>query len=267
MRFSVSFVPLWLNEFLLPGGIYPRSYPESHLTPPIPQHVAFIMDGNGRWAEEQGKPRVYGHHAGAETVRRVVTHARKKNIRYLTLYAFSTENWSRPPEEVEALMQLFADFIESELPTMLDNGVQLRIIGEMAGLSLPLQEKLAAAMAATAGQNRLTLTLAVNYGGRDELVRAARKAAAELLATGRDLAELDRDRIERHLDTAGIPDPDLLVRTAGEMRLSNFLVWQSAYSELYFTSRRWPEFETGDFDAALAVYATRVRKFGGLDSV
>ncbi len=222
------------------------------------------MDGNGRWAEEQGRPRVYGHQAGAETVRRVVTHAREIGLRYLTLYAFSTENWSRPADEVEALMGLFAAFIESELPTMLDNGIQLRIIGELSGLSKPLAERLAAAMAATAHLDRLTLTLAVNYGGRDELVRAARKAVAELSATGRAAAELDRELVERHLDTAGIPDPDLVVRTAGEMRLSNFLVWQSAYSELYFTPRRWPEFTAEDFDAALADYAKRVRKFGGV---
>ncbi len=222
------------------------------------------MDGNGRWAEERGHPRVYGHQAGAETVRRIVTHAREIGLRYLTLYAFSTENWSRPAEEVEALMCLFASFIESELPTMLDNGVQLRIIGEMSGLSKPLAERLAAAMAATADRDRLTLTLAVNYGGRDELARAARKAAAELMFAGRAVTELDQEGIARHLDTAGLPDPDLLIRTAGEMRLSNFLVWQSAYAELYFTSCRWPEFDAGDFDVALAEYAKRVRKFGSV---
>ena len=229
----------------------------------FPCHVAFIMDGNGRWAEERGLPRAEGHLAGAETVRRVVTHARRRGLAYLTLYAFSTENWTRPKAEVDALMELLGLFIEAELPTMLDNGVALRIIGDTSALSENLQKRLAEAEAATAACTGLTLSLAINYGGRDEIVRAARRAAGQLLREGRDPATMDEAFFASFLDTAGMPSPDLIIRTAGEMRLSNFLVWQGAYSELYFTDRRWPDFSDADFDQALEAFGRRVRKFGG----
>jgi undecaprenyl diphosphate synthase len=232
--------------------------------PNLPQHVAIIMDGNGRWAEEQGLPRPLGHQAGAETVRRIVTHTRKLGIPHLTLYAFSTENWSRPQPEVDALMALLAAFLESELPTMMDNNVKLRIIGDMTRLGDELRDRLDKTLAATAGNSALTLTLAINYGGRDEIARAARKAMLRILENGDARERLDADMIAAHLDTAGQPDPDLVIRTAGEMRLSNFLVWQSAYAELLFTPRRWPEFSETDYEAALGEYARRVRKFGGI---
>ena len=246
-------------------GRGPGSGERNHVTQPqpLPRHVAFIMDGNGRWAEERGLPRVMGHQAGAETVRRVVTYARRRGIPFLTLYAFSTENWSRPKDEVDALMHLFGQFIDAELPTMLDNNVKLRIIGDSRALSEELRDKIASAEQATAKNAELTLVLAINYGGRDEILRAAARAARHMITEGLAPESLDVPLLERCLDTTGIPDPDLVVRTAGEMRLSNFLVWQSAYAELYFTGRRWPEFSDADFDAALLDFAGRVRKFGG----
>jgi undecaprenyl diphosphate synthase len=226
--------------------------------------VAFIMDGNGRWAKERNLPRTAGHKAGAETVRRVVTYARKRGLRHLTLYAFSTENWSRPAAEVSALMSLLGMFIRSEVRTMLDNDVKLAMIGDGTALSPALRKQLAAAVAATAHCRSLTLTLAINYGGRDEIVRAARVAMRQILAEGGRAEDLDAGLLAAHLDSAGTPDPDLIVRTAGEMRLSNFLLWQGAYAELYFTDRRWPDFDDADFEAALEEFARRTRKFGGV---
>ncbi|MDR1744350.1 MAG: isoprenyl transferase [Planctomycetota bacterium] len=235
-----------------------------HTPHTLPRHVAIIMDGNGRWAESRNLPRPLGHQAGAETVRRIVAHTRKLGIPYLTLYAFSTENWSRPRPEVDALMNLLAAFIDSELPTMMDNDVKLGIIGDTDRFSDSLRDKLEQARQTTARNRSLTLTLALNYGGRDEIVRAAQKAVRLLAASGRAPEQLDAETLAAHLDTAGMPDPDLIIRTAGEMRLSNFLVWQSAYAELLFTPRRWPEFSEADYDAALDDYAGRVRKFGGI---
>ncbi len=229
----------------------------------LPRHIAFIMDGNGRWARARDLPRSHGHIAGAETVRRVITHTRKRGIPYLTLYAFSTENWSRPQDEVDAIMRLLAEYIESEAPTMVDNGINLRILGNTETLPDGLDRKLARAEQATAGGRDLTLALAVNYGGRDEIVRAARTALRQCIRDGRDPAELDADMLAAGLDTAGMPSPDLVVRTAGEMRLSNFLLWQAAYAELLFPPVTWPEFSEADYDAALAEYAKRVRTFGG----
>lgn len=221
------------------------------------------MDGNGRWAEERGLSRSQGHIAGAETVRRVTAYARRNNIPFLTLYAFSTENWSRPQEEVEALMHLLGDFIDSELPTLVEKQIRLRVLGDMEALSPLLRQKLRDAIEVTKANEALTLALAINYGGRDEIVRAARCAMGELLTEGRPLDELDEEFFAAHLDTTGMPDPDLLIRTAGELRLSNFLIWQCAYAEFVFSPRRWPEFSDQDFDQALTEYAGRTRKFGG----
>lgn len=222
------------------------------------------MDGNGRWATERGLTRVEGHREGAKAVRRITTYARKSGLRYLTLYAFSTENWSRPKTEVAALMQLLGRFIKSELPTLQENDIRLHVIGDMSALSGSLQKGLATAMNETAANKSMTLTLAINYGGRDEIVRAARKACVRLLADGKPVTDLDDVSLAAELDTGKIPDPDLVVRTAGEQRISNFLVWQSAYSEFYFTTVCWPDFSESDFDQAVAEYARRTRKFGGL---
>lgn len=232
----------------------------------LPGHVGFIMDGNGRWAEGKGLARVRGHEAGAETVRRVVTFACRRGIRHVTLYAFSTENWARPKDEVAALMLLFGQFIESELGLMLDKGVKLRIIGDRERLSSDLRQKIAYAEKSTAQGTTCTLIIAINYGGRDEILRAARQAIGKIQESGGGVESLDEEIFSSCLDTAGIPDPDLIIRTAGEMRLSNFLVWQGAYSELYFPACTWPEFSDDDFEAALSEYRTRCRKFGGLST-
>ncbi|MDR1520017.1 MAG: di-trans,poly-cis-decaprenylcistransferase [Planctomycetota bacterium] len=228
-----------------------------------PRHVAFIMDGNGRWAEARGLPRALGHRAGAETVRRVTSFARRRGIPFLTLYAFSTENWSRPREEVDALMELLSSFLAAELPALLENGVRLKILGDRTGLSEGLRQRLAAGEERTVGLTGLTLSLAINYGGRDECLRAARLAAERLAALGRGMESLDQEFFAACLDTAGMPDPDLIIRTAGEMRLSNFLIWQAAYAELFFTRRTWPDFSDADFEEAILEYGKRARKFGG----
>ncbi|MDR3078331.1 MAG: di-trans,poly-cis-decaprenylcistransferase [Planctomycetota bacterium] len=228
----------------------------------LPRHVAFIMDGNGRWAAAKGLPRALGHQAGAETVRRVASFARRRGIPYLTLYAFSTENWSRPAEEVAALMRLFAAFLEAELPAMRENGIRFRALGDRAALPAAVRERLDRAEAETAGQSGLTLSLAMNYGGRNEIVRAARLALERLARDGRGAASLDEGFFASCLDSSGLPDPDLVIRTAGEMRLSNFLIWQSAYAELFFSDRHWPDFSDEDFESALAAYGKRTRRFG-----
>jgi undecaprenyl diphosphate synthase len=229
------------------------------------RHVGFIMDGNGRWARRRGKSRTSGHQAGAETVRRVVRHAVRLGIPYLTLYAFSTENWSRPRLEVEALMSLMERFLGSETPGLVERGVRLAAIGDLARLPAKVLKALDRARDATAGGAGTVLTLALSYGGRDELVRAARRAAECLAAAGKPPHALTAEAIGANLDTAGMPDPDLIVRTAGERRLSNFLIWQAAYAELYWSDKTWPEFTEDDFDLALADYSVRVRKYGGPD--
>ncbi|MCC8166441.1 MAG: isoprenyl transferase [Planctomycetes bacterium] len=233
--------------------------------PSLPRHIAIIMDGNGRWATARGLNRALGHQAGAEAVRRVVTAARQRGIPYLTLYAFSTENWSRPVEEVEALMALLLSFLQAELPTMMDNGVKLRILGDVDRLSPQIRQQIATTCTMTDRNNGMVLSLALNYGGRDEIVRAIQKAA-RALATDVDgtLVGLDPTSFAAYLDTADMPDPDLIIRTAGEKRLSNFLVWQGAYAELFFTETLWPDFADSHLEEALADYRSRVRKFGGV---
>ncbi len=223
---------------------------------PLPRHVAVIMDGNGRWAEARGLPRVAGHREGSEAVRAVTRAARRVGLEALTLYAFSTENWARPDEEVGALMQLLADFLESERGEMMANGIRLNAIGDLERLPPPVREKLAAVRAETAGNRGLTLTLALSYGGRQELVAAARAAAA---AKGAALGAAD---LEAALQTAGLPELDLLVRTSGERRVSNFLLWQCAYAELLFTETLWPDFRDAELFAAIADYQARERRFG-----
>lgn len=230
--------------------------------PVLLRHVAFIMDGNGRWAEARGLPRALGHRAGAETVRRVTEFCRRRGIANLTLYAFSTENWARPRQEVEALMTLLADYIESEMPTMTVNDVRLRVLGDLSALPERLRERLDAATRATAGNRSLTLALGINYGGRDEIVRACRALVEEAIRGEAVAGEVTAETLAARLDTAGMPDPDLVIRTAGEQRLSNFLVWQSAYAEFLFTPRCWPDFDDDDFEAALEEYGRRIRKFG-----
>lgn len=230
----------------------------------LPRHVALVMDGNGRWATARGLPRLAGHRAGARTVREVVRAARELGLRHLTLYAFSTENWQRPSPEVEALMGLLAEFLVHEREELRANGIELDAIGDLARLPPRVRRLLAEVASATRGLDGMRLTLALAYGGRDEIVRAARKLAAEVAAGRLWPEQIDERLLALRLDSAGSPDPDLVVRTGGESRLSNFLLWQSAYAELYVTEVPWPDFDRGDLEQALAWYAGRQRRFGGV---
>jgi undecaprenyl diphosphate synthase len=223
---------------------------------PVPQHVAIIMDGNGRWAEQRGLPRVVGHREGAESVRAVTRTARRLGVSALTLYAFSSENWGRPEPEVAALMELLADFLEAERPEMMQNGIRLNAIGELERLPEDVGRRLARVREETAENAGMTLTLALSYGGRQEIAAAARRAAA---ARGTSLTVED---LEAGLYTAGLPDLDLLVRTSGERRISNFLLWQCAYAELYFSEVLWPDFRDEELCRAIADFQGRERRFG-----
>ena len=225
---------------------------------PPPEHVAIIMDGNSRWARERLLPRVMGHKAGIETIRRVAEAADRRGIRVLTLYAFSTENWSRPREEVDALMNLFSETIRREVDELAQRGIELRFCGRLQDLSAALQDQIRQANERTRISAKAILNIAINYGGRQEIIDAIRELARE----GADLTQLDEGTLSNHLYTRGLPDPDLVIRTAGEMRLSNFLLWQAAYSEFYSTQTLWPDFADADFDEALASYQRRVRRFG-----
>ena len=225
-----------------------------------PRHVAFIMDGNGRWARQRRLPRAAGHVKGAAQVRTVIEQCAKRGIEVVTLYAFSTENWARPANEVGALMALFSRYLQNEIDDMQRNGVQLRVIGERSVFSEPLQAAITRAESATAGGDRLVLQLAVNYGGRAELLGAVRQWMKDHPQA--DPAEFNEAALTAYLYSPDLPPPDLLVRTAGERRLSNFLLWQTAYTELYFTDTLWPDFDSKALDAALAWFAGRVRRFG-----
>lgn len=228
----------------------------------IPRHVAIIMDGNGRWAEQRGEERYVGHMQGVESVRRAVKAALRNGVEYLTLYAFSTENWGRPAEEVNALMEILCKSIVAETPELKAQGVRVRMIGDRSRFSERVREHLAWIEAETGGQEKLTLVLALNYSSRSELVRAARRLAEEAAAGALDPAQIDEGRIAGALYTDFCPDPDLIVRTSGECRLSNFLLWQASYAELYFPEVLWPDFTEEEFDKALTVYAARDRRFG-----
>lgn len=231
---------------------------------PGPRHVAIIMDGNGRWAVARGRPRALGHRAGVEAVRRCVAAAGELGITHLTLFGFSTENWRRPPEEVDALFDLLRRFVAADLDRLHREGVRVRIIGRRDDLGDDIRSIVERAEAQTAGNDRFMLTIAFNYGSRDEIARAAR-AIAEATARG-EIApgDIDPDLVERHLDTAGLPDPDLVIRTSGERRTSNFLLWQSAYSEYVFLDVLWPDFSREHLEAALTDYARRERRYGGV---
>ena len=228
-----------------------------------PRHVAIIMDGNGRWARLRGLPRVAGHEAGTENIRRITTRAAELGIEYLTLWAFSTENWRRPKDEVDGILRILAAAIESETLDLHRRGARLRHIGSLDGLSESLARSVCDAIALTRDNTRITLTLAFNYGGRAELVRAVR----EIVAAGVPADAIDEAVINRHLYTHDMPDPDLVVRTSGEHRTSNFLIWQAAYAEYVFSPVLWPDFGPAELDAAVAEYRGRERRFGGLIAV
>jgi undecaprenyl diphosphate synthase len=228
----------------------------------LPRHVAIIMDGNGRWAKRRGLSRVRGHLAGTESVRVVVRLAQRLGLQYLTLYAFSEENWQRPQREIRALMSLLKRFLRQELAEMQENRIALKAIGDLSRLPRDVREELDRISKATAPGARMVLTLALSYGGQSEIIHAVRTLAGDLMAGRLKPEDLDPARFSRYLYTADMPDPDLLIRTSGEHRLSNFLLWQSAYTELYFTETLWPDFREAAFLEALADYEGRMRRFG-----
>ncbi|MFO7272645.1 isoprenyl transferase [Sphaerobacter thermophilus] len=226
----------------------------------VPRHVAIIMDGNGRWATRRGLPRIAGHEAGTENIRRVTTHAAELGIKYLTLWAFSTENWRRPKEEVEGILQILARSIERETAELHRNGAQLRHIGSLDGLDPDLQQAVREAIALTRNNDRIVLTLAFNYGGRAEIIQAIRR----MIADGVRPEEVTEELVDRYLYTADLPEPDLIIRTSGEQRTSNFLLWQAAYAEYHFTPVLWPDFGPEDLERAVDDYCHRERRFGGI---
>jgi undecaprenyl diphosphate synthase len=231
---------------------------------PAPHHVAIIMDGNGRWATSRGLPRLAGHKRGADRVREIVESCPDLAITHLTLFAFSTENWSRPDVEVVGLMRLFRRYIKKEGARLVAEGVRVRFIGGRERLDADLVALMAGLEAQTAGNERLHLTVAINYGGRDELLRATRRVAEAVRAGRISAEEITAETIERHLDTAGLPDPDLILRTSGEFRVSGFLPWQSAYSELAFVATRWPDFTAEMFAHHVRGFGSRERRFGAV---
>jgi undecaprenyl diphosphate synthase len=232
----------------------------------LPAHVAIIMDGNGRWAAQRGLPRLEGHRRGVEAIRRAVRTAGDLGIRYLTVYSFSAENWRRPAQEVSDLMGLLKRFVRHDLAELHANNIRVRIIGERQGLSPDIRLLLDEAEQLTRGNTGLTLVIAFNYGGRQEIVHAMRTLARQVKEGTLDPDSIDMDTVEAALDTRGIPDPDLVIRTSGEQRISNFLTWQTAYSEFVFIPDYWPDFDEAIFRAALAEYGRRDRRFGGLSA-
>ncbi len=228
----------------------------------LPQHVAIIMDGNGRWAKARGLPRTAGHKKGADALRNVLNACRDAGVKYLTIYAFSAENWKRPADEISDLMQILRHYLDKELQTLHENNVRLRFIGDLPQLDKDIRAQINDAMELTSRNRAFNLTVALSYGSRQEIVRAVRKLATEI-ASGKIKAEaISEDDIAQALDTAGLPEPDLLIRTGGEQRLSNFLLWQSAYTEFYFTPTLWPDFDRDHFTKALQDYAKRERRYG-----
>jgi undecaprenyl diphosphate synthase len=232
--------------------------------PRMPRHVGIIMDGNGRWAAKRGLSRSEGHKRGVEAVRETVRAAAEFGIEYLTLFSFSSENWSRPPAEVQFLFGLLRVFIRSDLATLHDQGVRIRVIGERKGIPADIAAMLEEAEKLTAANKAFTLVVAFNYGGRDEIVRAVKTIARDAAAGRLDPEKVDEATIASRLDTTGIPDPDLIIRTSGELRLSNFLLWQSAYAELVFLPIYWPDFNRAALHAAVNDYARRERRYGGV---
>ncbi|WP_281889791.1 polyprenyl diphosphate synthase [Limnohabitans sp. TEGF004] len=226
----------------------------------MPQHIAIIMDGNGRWAQKRHMPRTVGHAKGAAGVKALVEHCAKLGVKYLTLFAFSTENWSRPADEVSTLMALFVQYLEKEMGALAAAGVRLKVIGDVAGFAPELQTRIRAAEKATQHNQAITLVVAANYGGQWDVVQAVRNwQAAHPEAS---VSQLTQAQLAQHLSTAGMPDVDLLIRTGGEQRISNFLLWQAAYAELYFTDALWPEFDEAQINQSLHWFATRERRFG-----
>lgn len=228
----------------------------------FPLHIAIIMDGNGRWAQARHRPRVFGHQAGVKTVRRIVEDAADLGVKYLTLYSFSTENWTRPKAEIAALFALLRKYVEDDLETLNDNNVRVRILGSRKGLKPDLLDLIERVEKRTEGNTEFHLNIAFNYGGRDEILRAIAKASA----AGLNMATMEEGDLTPFLDTTDMPDPDLVIRTSGEKRISNFLLWQAAYSEFIFTDVLWPDFSKADLELAITEFQTRERRFGNLNA-
>ena len=231
----------------------------------VPQHIAIILDGNGRWAKAKGMPRNYGHAQGSKNVERICEEAWRMGIKYLTVYAFSTENWSRPEGEVAALMTLLRNYMKTCLKTAAKNDMKIRVIGDITPLDDDIKKRIRELETATVNNGGLNFTIALNYGSRDEMTRAARKMAQDCADGKLNAADIDESVFESYLDTHGIPDPDLMIRTSGEQRLSNYLLWQLAYSEFYFTDIPWPDFTKEDLEKAIEEYNHRHRRFGGVE--
>lgn len=232
----------------------------------LPEHLAIIMDGNGRWAQSKGLARIAGHQQGVKSVRAIVQRCAVLGIRYLTLYAFSSENWRRPEAEVQALMTLLGHYLKTELVTLLKHDVRLQVIGDLSKLPQVIVDSLQQSMLSTAENKGMTLTLALSYGSRNEILRGIKRLLSDVESGAVDGAMLSEEQFSTYLDTATLPDPDLLIRTSGEMRISNFLLWQLAYTELYFCSCCWPEFDEFQLQQALEDYSGRCRRFGGVNS-
>lgn len=231
-----------------------------------PEHVAIIMDGNGRWAQKRGHPRLFGHRAGAKRVREIVRACPGQGVRYLTIFAFSTENWRRTQSEVSGLMSLFRRYIKNEAMTLKDEGVCVRFIGDRFKLDKKLQRLMAELEAITADNEKTNLTIALNYGGRDEVARATRRLAQDVASGALDPESVDEDTLPKYLDTCVLPDPDLVIRTSGEARISNFLLWQSAYAEYEFIDTLWPDFSADRFAESIDRYMGRDRRFGAVNT-
>lgn len=240
-----------------------QSVASKTITQAPPAHIAVIMDGNGRWAKARGLPKIAGHQRGAESARRVVRGCLERGVQYLTLYAFSSENWKRPADEVQDLMALLQMYLKRELNELAKNGVRLRVIGDRGGLTQEIRNLIDAAELRTIGNSQLNLTVALNYGARNEIVDATRKIAAAVRDGDLDPSAIDEALFSDYLETVSLPDPDVIIRTSGECRLSNFLLWQSAYSELIFTPTLWPDFGDGDLEAAIDDFHKRDRRYGG----
>lgn len=229
----------------------------------LPRHIAIILDGNGRWAKKRGLPRTAGHAAGAETFRKIATYCKNIGVDYLTVYAFSTENWKRPPEEVKTIMKLLDKYLREAISTMEKDKIRMRVFGDTTALSPELQAEIARTNEISARYEGFQANICINYGGRDEIIHAARRYAEDF-AAGRVTSELTEEGFSRYLYSAGIPDPELLIRPGGELRISNFLLWQCAYSEFYFTDVLWPDFTSKELDKAIAAFQSRDRRFGGV---
>ncbi|MDX2277101.1 MAG: isoprenyl transferase [Hyphomonadaceae bacterium] len=232
---------------------------------PAPRHIAIIMDGNGRWAKQRARPRTFGHSQGVEALRRTVEAAGELGVRYLTVFGFSTENWSRPPEEVNALFDLLRLYVARDLDRLAREGVRVRVIGAREGLQADIAEIIHSAESKTAHNDKLNLTIAFNYGGQDEIARAARRLAEDVVQGKLKPPDINPESFGRYLDTADLPAPDLLIRTSGELRLSNFMLWQAAYTELVFLDVLWPDFDRRALEAAIEQYRSRDRRFGRSD--